>query len=78
MSLSPVSLEHDGLTIGCQLELQIEASNLANMDVFSLSDPFALLEEQKNGKWVEVGKLRSRFAARELRKNASRYNVSNN
>lgn len=63
MSVSPVSVEHDGSTIGCQLELQIEASNLANMDVFSLSDPFALVEEQKNGKWVEVGKLLSGFAA---------------
>ncbi|KAI0560588.1 copine-8 [Gracilaria domingensis] len=43
-------------TIGNQLEIQIEASNLANMDVFSLSDPFALLEEQENGAWEEIGR----------------------
>lgn len=48
----------DGESIGSHCELQIEATNLANMDVFSLSDPFALLEERKNGKWMEVGKFR--------------------
>ena len=45
-----------GAAIGSYCELQIEASNLANMDVFSLSDPFALLEERRNGKWKELGK----------------------
>lgn len=43
--------------IGSQLEIQVEASNLANMDVFSLSDPFALLEEWKDEQWVEIGKF---------------------
>ncbi|CAN8073374.1 unnamed protein product [Agarophyton chilense] len=43
-------------SIGNQLDIQIEASNLANMDVFSLSDPFALLEEQENGHWEEIGR----------------------
>lgn len=42
--------------IGCALEIQIEASQLANMDVFSLSDPFALLEEKQGDEWVELGR----------------------
>lgn len=46
--------------IGSGLEIQIEASNLANMDVFSLSDPFALLEQSSEGgegkNWTEVGR----------------------
>lgn len=43
--------------IGSSLEIQIQASNLANMDVFSLSDPFALLEEeQEDGVWKELGR----------------------
>lgn len=43
--------------IGSELELQIEASNLANMDVFSLSDPFALLEkEEEDNTWSELGR----------------------
>lgn len=44
-------------TLGSSLELQIEASSLANMDVFSLSDPFALLEASIEGKWAELGML---------------------
>lgn len=43
-------------TIGGQLDIQIEAFNLANMDTFSLSDPFALLQEWVNGSWTEIGK----------------------
>jgi len=43
--------------IGSHLEIQIEAAGLANMDVFSLSDPFALLEEQKGEEWTEIGAL---------------------
>lgn len=45
--------------IGCHMDLQIEASNLANMDVFSLSDPFALLQELRDGVWNEIGKDRT-------------------
>lgn len=41
------------------MDLQIEASNLANMDVFSLSDPFALLQELRDGVWNEIGKDRT-------------------
>lgn len=55
MSAENIALE-DGGSIGAYCELQVEASSLANMDVFSLSDPFALLEERRNGKWVELGK----------------------
>lgn len=46
----------DEMAIGSHLEIQVEAKNLANMDVFSLSDPFALLETWDNRKWVELGK----------------------
>lgn len=49
--------DNDEQAIGSHLEIQIEASNLANMDVFSLSDPFALLESWDDRKWVELGKL---------------------
>lgn len=43
--------------IGSSLEIQIEASNLANMDVFSLSDPFALVEqERESDTWEELGR----------------------
>lgn len=49
---------NDEQAIGSHFEIQIEASNLANMDVFSLSDPFALLESWDDRKWVELGKLR--------------------
>lgn len=42
--------------IGASLEVQIEASGLANMDVFSLSDPFSLLEEKRDGQWCELGR----------------------
>lgn len=52
----PTSVRSDEGTLGSLLEIQIEASNLANMDVFSLSDPFAILEERRNGKWMELGK----------------------
>ena len=53
----------DDMAIGSHLEIQVEAKNLANMDVFSLSDPFALLETWDNRKWVELGKcfLRTLF-----------------
>lgn len=46
----------DQNAIGSHLEIQVEAKNLANMDVFSLSDPFALLESWDDRKWVELGK----------------------
>lgn len=45
-----------GEAIGCGLEIQVEASQLANMDVFSLSDPFALLQEKTGKDWVEIGR----------------------
>lgn len=57
--LSPTSVANckseDG-SLGFGLEIQIEASRLANMDVFSLSDPFALLEEKHGEEWVELGR----------------------
>lgn len=45
-----------GKTVGGRLEVQVECQHLANMDTFSLSDPFALLEICKDGQWEEVGK----------------------
>lgn len=59
--LSPTSVLGDGgsvlnESVGCGLEIQIEASQLANMDVFSLSDPFALLEEKHGSEWAEIGR----------------------
>lgn len=53
--LNETSFENDESVIASPLELQLEASDLQNMDIFSLTDPFALLEERKNGKWMEVG-----------------------
>lgn len=45
-----------GKPLGNSLEIQIEANSLANMDMFSRSDPFALLEIGVDGKWQELGK----------------------
>lgn len=50
-------VQHDkSETIESYLEVQIEAHELANMDVFSLSDPFAVLAQHKAGTWEEIGK----------------------
>lgn len=57
MNLEDVEGENDDDILGSHMEIQIEAANLANMDVFSLSDPFALLEASKGEKWSEIGKL---------------------
>lgn len=59
--ISPTSVSGTGTNahdeaIGCELEIQIEASQLANMDVFSLSDPFALLEKESGNDWSEIGR----------------------
>ncbi len=42
--------------LGASIEIHVEAKGLANMDVFSLSDPFALVEKSTDGEWEEVGK----------------------
>lgn len=47
--------------VGCHMDIQIEAANLANMDIFSLSDPFALLQEWSDEQWQEIGKDLFRF-----------------
>lgn len=57
MNPSDVDNENDENALGLHMEVQIEASNLANMDIFSLSDPFALLESSEGEKWSEIGKL---------------------
>lgn len=41
--------------LGASIEIHVEAKGLANMDTFSLSDPFALVEKQTDGAWEEVG-----------------------
>lgn len=43
--------------LGASIEIHVEAKGLANMDTFSLSDPFALVEKQTDGVWEEVGTL---------------------
>jgi len=46
-----------GKPLDGDLVIHIEADELANMDVFSLSDPFALLEiATSDGKWREIGR----------------------
>lgn len=46
-----------GKPIGGSLEIHVECKDLANMDVFSLSDPFAYLElSETEGEWGEIGK----------------------
>ena len=56
MSASNVQ-RNESKTIESCLEIQIEAHELANMDVFSLSDPFAVLAQHKAGTWEEIGKF---------------------
>lgn len=57
MTSGTVEEENDDDTIGSNMGIQIEASNLANMDVFSLSDPFALLETLNGDAWTEIGEF---------------------
>lgn len=48
-----------GKPLGGSLEIHIECKGLANMDTFSLSDPFALLEISIGAEWKEVGTFTS-------------------
>lgn len=62
--LSPFTLLHNHIIdsldvmdeLGTSIEIHVEAKGLANMDTFSLSDPFAVVEKQTDGVWEEVGK----------------------
>ncbi len=57
----PESTLRVGKPLGGSLEIHIECKQLANMDTFSLSDPFARLEIKVGDEWTEVGKLCNRI-----------------
>ena len=44
----------DEVLKGC-LEIYVEAENLANLDIHSLSDPFVVIDMYKTKGWVEMG-----------------------
>lgn len=41
--------------LGSSMEIHLEAKDLPNMDVGSLSDPFAVIDRWEGDEWVEFG-----------------------